>query len=276
MEPSPRFAALAESCRRAPPCAALVLGSGLGAVAGRLRDALRVPFAEVPGLPAASVAGHGGSLALGDWAGLRVLVFEGRLHYYEGHPWEVVVRPVQTAAALGARVALLTNAAGGIADGLAPGSLLALRDHLEWTRPYPWRHPGPGGLGPARPAPYAPRLLDLLGRAARGLNLDLPQGVYAQVTGPCYETPAEVRALKACGADAVGMSTAREVQAGVAAGLECAAVSCITNRATGLSAAPLNHEEVLATAAAQSRRLAELLEGVLTSLAGAQGAKNSA
>jgi purine-nucleoside phosphorylase len=145
---------------------------------------------------------------------------------------------------------------------------MALRDHLEWTRPYAWRHPGPGGLGPARPSPYSPRLLALLGRAAEGLNLDLPQGVYAQVTGPCYETPAEVRALKAWGADAVGMSTAREIQAGVEAGLECAAVSCITNRAAGLSAEPLDHEEVLATAAAQSARLTELLERVLTLLAG--------
>jgi purine-nucleoside phosphorylase len=221
----------------------------------------------VPGLPSASVAGHGGSLALGDWAGLRVLVFEGRLHYYEGHPWETVVRPIRAAAALGARVALLTNAAGGIADGLHPGSLMALRDHLEWTRPYAWRHPGPGGLGPARPSPYSPRLLALLGRAARGLNLDLPEGVYAQVTGPCYETPSEVGALKACGADAVGMSTAREVQAGVEAGLECAAISCITNRAAGLSAEPPDHEDVLATARAQSERLTELLERVLTLLA---------
>jgi purine-nucleoside phosphorylase len=244
----------------------LVLGSGMGAVARRLEGALVVPFGEVPGLPAASVAGHGGRLALGEWAGVRVLVYEGRLHHYEGHGWDVVTRPVRVAAELGARVALLTNAAGGIADALGPGSLMAVRDHIEWTWPYWWRRPGPGGLGGERPSPYSPQLLDLLGRAAASLGFELPQGVYASVPGPCYETAAEIRALKAWGADAVGMSTAREIQAAADAGMECAAVSCITNRAAGLSAAPLSHAEVLATAAAASARLTDLVEAFLKQL----------
>jgi purine-nucleoside phosphorylase len=267
----PGFASIEERCRAAPPMAVLVLGSGMGAVARRLEGALAVPFGEVPGLPAASVAGHGGRLALGEWAGVRVLVYEGRLHHYEGHAWDVVTRPVRVAAELGARVALLTNAAGGIADGLGPGGLLALRDHLEWTWPYWWRRPGPGGLGGDRPSPYSPRLLELLGHAAAALGFELPQGVYASVPGPCYETPAEIRALKTWGADAVGMSTAREIQAAAEAGLECAAVSCITNRAAGLSAAPLSHEEVLATAAAASARLTELVEEFLKRLAAPDG-----
>jgi purine-nucleoside phosphorylase len=264
------FAALADRCREAPPAAVLVLGSGMGAVARRLVGALAVPFGEVPGLPAASVAGHGGRLALGEWAGVRVLVYEGRLHFYEGHGWEVVKRPVRVAAELGARVALLTNAAGGIADALGPGSLMALRDHLEWTWPNWWRRPGPGGLGGARPSPYSLRLRELLGRAAAALGFELPQGIYASVPGPCYETPAEVRALQAWGADAVGMSTAREIQAAAEEGLECAAVSCITNRAAGLSMAPLSHEEVLATAAAASARLTDLVGAFLKQL-GAPG-----
>jgi purine-nucleoside phosphorylase len=180
----------------------------------------------------------------------------------------VVVRPIQTAAALGTPVAVLTNAAGGIAEHLPPGSLMLIRDHVEWTRPYCWRHPGPGGLGPPRPSPYPAPLRAGLVRAAAALGFELPEGTYAAVTGPSYETPAEVRALRACGADAVGMSTAREVQAGADAGLGCAAVSCITNRAAGLSAGPLNHEEVLATAAAQGDRLARLLERFLTGLEG--------
>lgn len=266
----PTFVTLAERCRQSPPLAVLVLGSGMGAVARRLKGALAVPFGEVPGLPAASVAGHGGRLALGDWAGVRVLVYEGRLHHYEGHDWDVVTRPVRVAAELGARVALLTNAAGGIADALAPGSLMALRDHLEWTWPYWWRRPGSGGLGGVRPSPYSPRLLDLLGGAAASLGFELPRGVYASVTGPCYETPAEVRALKTWGADAVGMSTAREAQAAADAELECAAVSCITNRAAGLSAAPLSHEDVLTTAATASARLTDLVEAFLKQL-GARG-----
>ena len=263
---APTFAEIEGHCREAPPAAMLVLGSGMGAVSRRLEGALAVPFGEVPGLPAASVAGHGGRLALGVWAGVRVLVYEGRLHFYEGHGWDVVTRPVRVAAELGARVALLTNAAGGIADGLGPGSLMALRDHMEWTWPYWWRRPGPGGLGGDRPSPYSARLLELLGRAAASLGFELPQGVYASVPGPCYETPAEIRALKAWGADAVGMSTAREIQAAAEAGLECAAVSCITNRAAGLSAATLNHAEVLAAAAAAAGRVADLVERFLTLL----------
>jgi purine-nucleoside phosphorylase len=260
MQPSPAFSEWATAAR---PDVAMVLGSGMSDVARRLTHARSVLFADVPGLATATVAGHCGRVTLGEWAGKRVLVFEGRLHYYEGHWWQDVVRPVQTAAALGARVLLLTNAAGGIHDALAPGSLMAIRDHIEWTRPYCWRLPGPGALGEARPSPYAPRLLELLTQAAHGLGMELHRGIYAAVTGPCYETPAEIRALKAWGAAAVGMSTAREIQAGCDAGMECAALSCITNRAAGLSGGPLDHQEVLTTAAAQSERLADLLEGFL-------------
>jgi purine-nucleoside phosphorylase len=262
------FAELVEAARAAPPNVALVLGSGMGPVARRLRLAERVPFAAVPGLAASTVAGHSGCLTLGDWSGRRVLLFEGRLHRYEGHAWESVVRPVQLAQELGARVLLLTNAAGGIHDALGPGSLMVVRDHVEWTRPYCWRLPGSGGLGPARPSPYAERLRRLLAEAAGQCGIALHEGTYGAVTGPCYETPAEIRALRAWGADAVGMSTAREVQASHNLGLECSAVSCITNRAAGLSGGPINHEEVLTTAAAQAERLAGLLEGFLGRLGG--------
>lgn len=266
MGPSPRYAALAAACREAPPQAVVILGSGMGDAAGRVRPAHAVPFAEVPGLPAASVSGHLGRLTLGDWAGRRVLLFEGRLHRYEGRSWDDVVRPIRLAAELGAPVAVLTNAAGGIGDDLAPGALMAVRDHVEWTHPYAWRRPGPGGLGGPRPAPYSARLLGLLERAATDGGMAAPQGVYAALTGPCYETPAEIRALKAWGADAVGMSTAREVQAAADAGLECAAVSLITNRAAGLTAAPPSHAEVLAVASAAAGRLADLLERFLALL----------
>jgi purine-nucleoside phosphorylase len=254
-----RFADLAESCRRSPPRLVIVLGSGMGDVARRLTELVRVPFADVPGLPGASVQGHKGCLTLGNWSGRRVLLLEGRLHYYEGHSWEVVTRPVRVAAELGAKAAVLTNAVGGIRDDLQPGALMAIRDHIEWTYPACWRIPGPGALGLHRPAPYSSRLLGCLDRAARSMGLDLPRGVYAQLTGPCYETPAEIRALRAWGADAVGMSTAREIQAGVDAGLECAAVSLITNKAAGLAAGALSHDEVLAAGAAGAARVGELL-----------------
>jgi purine-nucleoside phosphorylase len=257
------FAALEQSCRSNPPGVVFVLGSGLGLVAERLSPELRVPFGAIPGLPPASVEGHQGFLSLGEWAGQRVLIFEGRLHYYEGHSWDVVVRPIQTAARLGVRMVVLTNAAGGIGDGLEPGCLMAVRDHLHLTRPWWWREPGPGGLGPASSSPYSPRLLKALIEASAARGTVLATGIYAALTGPCYETPAEIRALRSWGADAVGMSTAREIEAGAAAGLECAALSCITNRAAGLSAEPLRHEEVLAIAARLSQRVGDVLEEFL-------------
>jgi purine-nucleoside phosphorylase len=257
------FAEFADETRASPLAAAFVLGSGLGPVVRRLTNPVSVPFAEVPGLPAAAVVGHTGRLTLGSWAGRRVLVFEGRIHFYEGHSWDEVTIPVRTAHALGAPVLLLTNAAGGINEQLTPGSLMAIRDHIEWTRPNCWRLPGPGALGLARLTPYAAELVRHLKQAALSAGIVLHEGVYAMVTGPCYETPAEIRALRAWGADAVGMSTAREIQSGHDLGMACAAISCITNPAAGLGSGTLNHEEVLATAAAQADRLAELLEGFL-------------
>jgi purine-nucleoside phosphorylase len=256
---------LSAVCRASPPQTVLVLGSGLGAVAQRLQPLVIVPFADIPGLPSVSVGGHAGVLMLGEWVGRRVLLFAGRLHYYEGHPWEVVVRPIQLAATLGVRQAVLTNAAGGIADHLEPGCLMAIRDHLQWTHPHWWRRPGPGGLSGSRPSPYSAQLRTALHQAATAAGVELHEGIYAAVTGPAYETPAEVRALRAWSADAVGMSTAREIQAGVEAGLECAAISCITNRAAGLSSEPLSHEDVLSVASRQAERLATLLERFLRS-----------
>jgi purine-nucleoside phosphorylase len=247
----------------ARPQVAIVLGSGMSPMADRLTETRSVPFAELPDFAAPSVAGHKGNLLLGRWAGKQVLVFDGRLHYYEGHPWGRVIVPAQMAASLGVRMLVLTNAAGGIHEALTPGSFLAIRDHIEWTRAYCWRHAGPGGLGGARPAPYSARLLGLLERAAADLAIPLRQGVYAAVTGPNYETPAEIRALRIWGADAVGMSTTREAQAAFDLGIECAALSCITNWAAGLKDGPLNPDEVLANATARSEQMAELIEALL-------------
>ncbi len=268
MTASPRYSALVGACRLAPPQLAIVLGSGLGELAQRLQPIQSVPFAEIPGLPATSIHGHKGVVTLGTWVGQRVLLFEGRLHYYEGHPWEVVTRPLRRRRA-GARVALLTNAAGGIAEPLGPGTLMAIRDQIEWNRPNWWRHAGPGGLGGARSSPYSPRLLGLLQDSAQAHGVTLHQGVYLAVTGPSYETPAEIRAMRAYGADAVGMSTAREILAANDAGMECAAISCITNRAAGLHEGPLNHQDVLETAKTLTTQLTRLIEGFLAKASGA-------
>ncbi len=260
MSPASTFADLDAAARRARPRIALVLGSGMSNVLRGLRAECVVPFGAIPGLSATSVVGHPGRLTLANWAGQRVLVFGGRLHLYEGHSWEAVVRPIEVAASLGVSALLLTNAAGGIHDACDPGGFMALTDHIEWTRPYCWRLPGPGGVGPARPSPYSPRLADVLAKTGGNLGMAIHRGIYAALPGPSYETPAEIRALRAWGADAVGMSTAREIQKGRDLGLECGALSLITNKAAGLSALPLDHKDVLITARAQEERLATLLE----------------
>jgi purine-nucleoside phosphorylase len=260
------FQQLIDICRVSPPVAALVLGSGMGEVVDRWGRVAAVLFSDIPGLTRSSVHGHRGQLSLIRLNERPVLVLEGRLHFYEGHPWERVTRPTRIVADLGAPIILHTNAAGGIAPELEPGSLLAIADHVELSHPFWWRHPGVAGLGETRPSPYSARLLGLLGESARGMDFELHCGIYASLTGPCYETAAEIRALKSWDVDAVGMSTAREVLEGVKLGMECAAVSCITNRAAGLSDTPLSHEEVLRIASAQSGRLAALIERFLNRL----------
>src|SRR5262249_2098971 len=144
-------------------------------------------------------------------------LFSGRFHFYEGFPWRNVIEPLAVAHQLGARIVLLTNAAGGIRDDLVPGSFMALSGHLDWTRGYPWPTDKPR-------SPYSPRLLSLLADAARPHEIPLSNGIYAQVTGPCYETRAEIRALRSCGVDAVGMSTVREIEWAASTGMECAAI----------------------------------------------------
>lgn len=254
------FIDLVREARPRPATVAVVLGSGWKPAAERVRVVRQLSFSQIPNFAGPSVPGHEGRLILGEWAGRRVLVFSGRLHRYEGHSWDTILRPVHLAAELGASIFLSTNAAGGIQEALTPGRVMAATDHLDWTRPRCWRQAGPGALGPPRPRPYSARLLELLQHSAAQSGLELHRGVYAQVLGPCYETPAEIRALRCWGADAVGMSTAREIEAAREMGLACAALSCITNRAAGLGSGILHHEDVLAVAAAHLGPRLALLE----------------
>jgi purine-nucleoside phosphorylase len=256
---SAAFEAFRQQARQTTELTALILGSGMGSVTDRITPRSVVGFGDVPGLVPPTVAGHKGQIILGELAGRPVLAFTGRLHFYEGHPWEKVVRPIEIAAELGARLLVLTNASGGINEALQPGSLLTLTDHIEWNRPNPWRTPGPGGLGGERPSPYSVRLLDELAHAAAVADVPLHRGIYLSVTGPCYETPAEIRAAREVGADAVGMSTTREALRASELGLEVAAISCIANRAAGLSGGPLSHKEVLEVVSKASANLADLL-----------------
>lgn len=250
------FASFVNACRHRPPSVAVVLGSGFGDLAQNVSEVAWVLYGAIPNLAAPTTPGHDGRLSLCEWQQKRILLFAGRLHFYEGLPWRRVVAPVEVAHELGARILLLTNAAGGIREDLTSGSFLAIRNHLDWTRGYPWAEAQPS-------SPYSQRQLAKLGEAASELDIPLSSGTFAQVTGPSYETPAEIRALRACGVDAVGMSTAREAEAAHALGLECVALSCITNRAAGLSVGPITHEEVLATASAQRLALAQLIRSFL-------------
>lgn len=254
------FAAFTRSVAALAPRTAVVLGSGLGGATAAFAERAAVPFGDVPGLVPPSVHGHGGTLAVGEWAGVPALLFSGRLHFYEGHPWNVVTGTVRAAAELGVRRIVLTNAAGGIHPALTPGGLMALSGHTKLLAPTAWRGLAAGD-GPARP--YSPRLLEVMRAFEATAGRELLAGVYAALTGPSYETPAEIRALTACGADAVGMSTAIEAEEAARLGLEVAAISCVTNKAAGLGETTLDHAEVLTNAKLAAERLGALLGALI-------------
>ncbi len=243
------------------PRIGIVLGSGLGGVADRVTGRTEVPFARVPGYPGTSVAGHAGTYVAGRLGDTAVLLQSGRFHRYEGHPDDIVAAPIRVAAALGVHTLILTNAAGGIRRDLDPGAIMLLADHINWmfTSPLIGAVHGREERFPDMSRPYDEALADLARTAARDLGVRLDEGVYAAVLGPAYETPAEVRLLERLGADAVGMSTVPEVLVARALGLRCLAFSVVTNRAAGLGAGALGHEEVIATGREAGTRLAELL-----------------
>jgi purine-nucleoside phosphorylase len=256
------FAAFTQTAAARAPRTAIVLGSGLAGATAAFAARASVGFGEIPGLAPPTVRGHGGRLAVGEWGGAPALLFLGRLHFYEGHPWSVATGPARTAAELGAKRLVLTNAAGGIHPALQPGDLMAIRGHVKLLGPQAWRALASGD-GVSRP--YSPHLLDAMRAHETAAGRELFAGVYAALTGPCYETPAEIRALAACGADAVGMSTAMEAEEAARLGLEVAAISCVTNKAAGLQDTPLNHAEVLTNAKLAVERMGELLAELVTS-----------
>ena len=244
------------------PVAAIVLGSGLGALADRLGNATRVPYGEIPGFHAPGVEGHRGELMRGTLGGREVLLLAGRFHIYEGHSARAAAFPVRVVHALGARTLFVSNAAGGVRRTFRPGDLMLIADHLNLM----FRNPliGPLEQGDTRfpdmSAPWSLRLAAILGEAARSLGIPLQRGVYAGLLGPSYETPAEVRMLERMGADAVGMSTVPEVIVAAALGMEAAGISCITNHAAGIMAAPLDHKDVVEVGARAADAFCALVE----------------
>lgn len=236
---------------------AIVLGSGLGGLVERLRATRVIAGDELEHLPRSRVKGHAGEIVLGELAGLPVIVQSGRVHLYEGVAPLVVTRAVRAYAELGVRAVLLTNASGGLVPEWTPGTFLRLTDHLNLQGCTPLL---PGEE--ARTSPYDEALGADLESAARALRIELRNGVYAGLLGPSYETPAEIRALRALGAHAVGMSTVAEACAARAAGMRVVALSCIANPAAGLAAEALRHDDVLSVMRRSTEKLARLLEHV--------------
>jgi len=250
---------------RGKPEVFLVLGSGLNGLAEAVTEESAVSLREVPGFPDVGVAGHAGRLLIGRLEGKRVLLQAGRFHLYEGHPADVVVAPVRLAAALGAKTVILTNAAGGIGEGLVPGSIMLLDDHLDLTGRSPLSGPvlEEEARFPDLSAPYDRALQEQVLRVAAELRIRLFRGTYAAVLGPSYETPAEVRFLERIGASAVGMSTVPEAITARALGLRVLGFSLITNRAAGLGNGPLDHVEVLEVGKAAGGQLERLIRAFL-------------
>jgi len=252
------------------PRVGIVLGSGLGGLAGDLVDAVAIPFDELPGWPAATAPGHVGRLLLGRLSGTPVVMLQGRFHLYEGNDPGLVVQPVLLFGRLGAGVIVLTNAAGGVDPAYGPGTLMVIRDHLNLTGRTPLFGPNADEIGPRFPDltdAWSPRLRAGLHAAADAEGVALVEGVYAGLLGPQYETPAEVRMLRSLGADAVGMSTVLECIAARWAGLEVCGVSLVTNAGAGYSGQPLAHEEVLAAGAEAGPRLARVIRRFVGALA---------
>ena len=257
---------------RAPfiPELAIVLGSGLGALADspEARTGLAMPFTDLPGFPAPTVAGHGGQMVFCEFEGHKVLLQAGRFHFYEGHPMSLVVGPMRLYGRLGVKSVLLTNAAGALNPLFGVGELMALTDHINLfgTNPLIGPNVEPGPRFPDMTAVYDPGLRAHLQDCAQGLGQVLREGVYLGLTGPSYESPAEIRAFRVLGADAVGMSTVPEAIVARHEGMRVAGISCLCNMAAGILPQALTHQEVLAAGAAAAGRFEALVRAFVRGL----------
>jgi purine-nucleoside phosphorylase len=257
---------------RLQPDVAVILGSGLGVLADEIEDAVRIPYATIPHFPVSTVAGHAGRLVLGHLAQHRVVAMQGRIHLYEGRTPQELAFPVRVMRALGAEALLVTNAAGGLNPAYPAGAFMLIRDHIflpGMAGMNPLIGPNNEQLGPRFPAlagAYDQGLRRVAKDVAARLHIPLQEGVYVMVTGPSYETGAELTMLRAWGADAVGMSTAPEVVVARHAGMRVLGISCITNAATPGTEEQINHAEVLATAEAVLPQFLALMRGIIEAL----------
>ncbi len=244
-------AAIRKRAGEGKPAVGIILGSGLGAFADSLGGKCVIPYGELPHFPHSSVPGHAGRLVVGQLEDVGVVAMQGRVHAYEGYSPAQVAFPARVLCSLGIKCLVVTNAAGGVNLGFKPGDLMAITDHLNLSGWNPLTGPNDERLGPRFPdmsTAYDPKLRQLLLETAAREQVKLQAGIYAILSGPSYETPAEIRMLRTLGADAVGMSTVPEVIAASHMGVKVAGISCITNLAAGIGDKPLSHEEVALTA----------------------------
>mgnify|MGYP002858762131 CR=1 FL=1 len=263
------YAAVKSAFPGAAPKIALVLGSGWSEVAAAFEKLGEISYSDIPGLGATGVVGHAGRLLRGRLSGIETFVFQGRRHYYEGVGWEPVVLPIEMMRRMGCGTVLLTNASGGINPALRPGDFVIIRDHINLINANPLvgpHRPEWGERFPDMTEIYTRRLAELLHAGANRLGLRVMDGTYAYNVGPAYETPAEIRAYKAQGADVVGMSTVPEAVFAKACGMKVAGLSLVSNLAAGIALRPLGHEEVIAAGEAAKPAMRALVEDFIARL----------
>ena len=248
------------------PTIGLILGSGLGDFADGLENRVVIPFAEIPDFPQPTVEGHAGAFVIGSCQGKTIVALQGRIHYYEGHPQQVITIPVRVMALLGVKQIVLTNACGGVNLNFAPGDLMLISDHINYSGSNPLIGQNLDQFGPRFPDlsnVYTKELRTKITKVAEENGIALRQGVYVMYSGPNYETPAEIRMFRMMGADAVGMSTVPEAIVAAHCGMDVVGISCITNMAAGVLPQKLNHQEVVETAALVHDKFQKLLTLVI-------------
>lgn len=251
------------------PEIAIILGSGLGDMADMVENKIIIKYADIPNMPVSTVSGHAGQFVYGSLKGKKVIMMQGRFHYYEGNSMESLALPVYVMKEIGVKKLIVTNAAGGVNTSFKPGDLMLIKDHINFAFNNPLIGKNDEKLGPRFPdmsMPYAKSLIDIAHKCSEKLNIHLVEGTYIMLTGPTYETPAEVRMVRILGADAVGMSTVPEVIAANYCGLKVLGISCITNMACGILNKPLRHKEVIETSNIVKDKFSALVNEIVASI----------
>lgn len=251
------------------PKIGLILGSGLGDLAEKIENADVISYKDIPGFPVSTVKGHKGLLVIGELCGKTVLCMQGRFHFYEGNPMSKITYPIRVMKLLGVETLVITNAAGGVNKGFKSGDLMLIEDHINLMGTNPLIGFNDDEIGPRFPdmsQAYDKELFEKAKGTAKANDIDVKAGVYLALTGPSYETPAEIRAFRTLGADAVGMSTVPEVIAANHCGIKVLGISCITNMAAGINKTPLSHKEVIETTEKSKEKFATLVTSIIKSI----------